>query len=131
MSGKIGIILGSKRDMAYIKGLVSFLEKENMGYDIEIASCHRAPEKVDNIIKKWKNKKVIIAAAGYAAHLPGYIASRSDIPVIGIPIPTSDLKGMDSLISIAQMPEGFAVLSSGIGKAGAVNAGIFIRRLLK
>ena len=131
MSGKIGIILGSKRDMPYMKDLLSFLEKEGMGYDLEIGSCHRSPEKVDGIIKKWKNKKVILAAAGYAAHLPGYIASRSDVPIIGVPLPTSDLRGLDSFLSIAQMPKGFAVLTSGVGKTGAVNAGLFIKRMLK
>ncbi len=131
MENDIGIVLGSERDKPYMEDLFSFLEKENLGYDLEVASCHRTPEKVDEIIKKWKDKKVIIGAAGYAAHLPGYIASRMDIPVIGIPLPTSDLKGIDSLLSIIQMPKGFAVLSSGIGKAGALNAGLFIKHFLK
>ncbi|MBA7684019.1 N5-carboxyaminoimidazole ribonucleotide mutase [subsurface metagenome] len=131
MSKKIGIILGSKKDVPYMEDLFSFLKEEGIGYDLEIGSCHRTPKKVDEIIKKWKSKNVIVAAAGYSAQLPGYIASRSDLPVIGVPLPTSDLNGLDALLSIVQMPKGFAVLGSGVGKAGALNAGIFIKKLLK
>jgi 5-(carboxyamino)imidazole ribonucleotide mutase len=128
---EVGIILGSKSDLPYMEKLFTFFKTEKIGYDLEIASCHRNHSKVDKIIKRWQNKKIIIAAAGFAAHLPGYIASRSKIPVIGVPMPTSDLKGIDALLSIVQMPKGFAVLSSGIGSAGAVNAGIFVKRILK
>ena len=130
MSNKIGIIIASKKDIPYMKDLFSFFKKEKIGYELEVGSCHRTPKKVDAIIKKWKNKKLIVAAAGYSAQLPGYIASRADVPVIGIPLPTSDLNGLDALLSIVQMPRGFAVLGSGIGRAGAVNAGMFIKKLL-
>ena len=128
--GKVGIILGSERDLPYMEGLFEYFNSSKIGYDLEIASCHRNHRKVDAIIKKWKNKKVIIAAAGYAAHLPGYIVSHSDLPVIGIPLPTSDLGGLDSILSIAQLPKGFACMTSGIGKAGAVNTGMFVKKIL-
>ncbi|MCD6413679.1 MAG: AIR carboxylase family protein [Elusimicrobia bacterium] len=128
---KVGIILGSKSDLPYFEKLFEFFRCEKIGYDFEIASCHRSYAKVDKIVKKWFGKKVIIAAAGFAAHLPGYIASRTEIPVIGVPVPTSDLKGLDSILSICQMPKGFAVLSSGVGSPGALNAGLFVKRILK
>ncbi len=128
---QIGIILGSRSDEPYFKKLFEFLKREKIGYELEIASCHRNYKKVDKIIKEWSDKKVIIAGAGFAAHLPGYIASRTQVPVIGVPVPTSDLKGLDSILSICQMPRGFSVLASGVGSAGAFNAGLFVKRILK
>lgn len=128
---EVGIILGSKKDLKYFEKLFSFFKKEKIKYELEVASCHRNREKVDEIVKKWKDKKIIIAGAGFSAQLPGYVASRGDVPVIGVPLPTSDLKGLDALLAIAQMPSGFAALSSGVGEAGAVNAALFTKRILK
>ncbi|MCK4252220.1 AIR carboxylase family protein, partial [candidate division WOR-3 bacterium] len=98
-----------------------------------IHSAHRQPEKIQELIKKAKDEGVvvIIAGAGLAAHLPGFIASMTDIPVLGVPLNASTLGGMDSLLSIVQMPSGVPVATFGIGKHGAKNAAIFASRLYR
>jgi 5-(carboxyamino)imidazole ribonucleotide mutase len=120
---KVAIVLGSKSDLEYIDGAKEIFEKFEVPYEIKILSAHRTPEETAKFAKYAEEEfEVIIAAAGYAAHLPGIIAAYTTLPVIGVPIPSSDLKGLDSLLSIVQMPSGIPVATVTIGKAGAKNA---------
>lgn len=107
------------------------LKNESIPYETFIHSAHREPEKIRELIARAKDEGVvaIIAGAGLAAHLPGFIASLTDIPVLGVPIPASTLGGIDSLLSIVQMPSGVPVATFGIGKSGAKNAALFASRL--
>lgn len=128
----VTIILGSDSDLPVIEGGVNFLEKAGVSFDIVIASAHRALPFLQKTIKaKEKNGvKVFIAAAGMAAALPGVIAAETTLPVIGIPIDGSALKGVDALYSMAQMPGGIPVATVAIGKAGALNAAILAVAIL-
>jgi 5-(carboxyamino)imidazole ribonucleotide mutase len=128
---KVWIFMGSKSDSEIMAKAEEILKKENIPYETFIHSAHREPDKIRELMKKAKNDNVIaiIAGAGFAAHLPGFIASITDIPVLGVPIPASTLGGIDSLLSIAQMPSGVPVATFGIGKPGAKNAAIFASRL--
>ena len=128
---KVWIFMGSKSDSEIMAFAEEVLKNEAIPYKKFIHSAHREPDKIRALIKKAKNEKVvtIIAGAGLAAHLPGFIASLTNIPVLGVPIPTSTLGGIDSLLSIAQMPDGVPVATFGIGKPGAKNAAIFASRL--
>ena len=128
----VGVIIGSKTDESLIKPALDILEQLGIKYEFSIISAHRKPEKVREYGLKAKEKglEVIIAAAGAAAHLPGVIASWTTLPVIGVPLPTSDLKGMDSLYSIVQMPSGIPVACVGIGASGANNAALLAAQIL-
>lgn len=128
----ISIVLGSKSDEPYIEGCKKVLDEAKVRYEVVITSCHREPEKTREYAKGLKNKgiKIVIALCGYSCALPGFIASYTDIPVIGVPLPTSPLKGIDSLLSIAELPSGVPVATMGIGKSGAKNAGLFALRIL-
>ncbi len=108
---KVGVVIGSKTDKELIKPALEILEQLGIEYDLSIISAHRNPEKARQFATKAKSKgfEVIIAAAGASAHLPGVLASWTPLPVIGIPLPTSELKGIDSLYSIVQMPSGVPV----------------------
>ncbi len=130
---KIWIFMGSKSDSEFIEAAEGILKKESVPYEKFIHSAHREPDKIRALIKRAKDDGVvaIIAAAGLAAHLPGFIASLTDIPVLGVPIPTSTLGGIDSLLSIVQMPSGVPVATFSIGKPGAKNAAIFASRLYR
>lgn len=107
------------------------MKEQKVPYEVYIHSAHREPEKIRSIIDKAQKENVvaIIAGAGLAAHLPGFIASMTDIPVLGVPLPASTLGGLDSLLSIVQMPSGVPVATFGIGKHGVKNAAIFACRL--
>ena len=113
----VGILIGSKTDEQFIQPALDILKDFKVEYQLEVISAHRKPEKVRKYAVEAKGKgfEVIIAAAGSSAHLPGVVASWTTIPVIGIPLPTSDLKGVDSLYSIVQMPGGVPVACVGIG----------------
>jgi 5-(carboxyamino)imidazole ribonucleotide mutase len=128
---EIWIFMGSASDKDIMAGAEEILKKEAVPYKTFIHSAHREPEKIRELIKEAKNNDVIaiIAGAGLAAHLPGFIASMTDIPVLGVPIPASTLGGIDSLLSIVQMPSGVPVATFGIGKSGAKNAALFASRL--
>ncbi len=128
----VGILIGSKTDEQFIKPALDILKDFKVEYELEVLSAHRKPEKVRKYAVEAKSKgfEVIIAAAGNAAHLPGVVASWTTIPVIGIPLPTSDLKGVDSLYSIVQMPGGVPVACVGIGSAGAMNAALLACQIL-
>lgn len=130
---KIWIFMGSKSDIEIMASAEEILKNESIPCETFIHSAHRQPEKIQELIKKAKDEGVvvIIAGAGLAAHLPGFIASMTDIPVLGVPLPASTLGGMDSLLSIVQMPAGVPVATFGIGKHGAKNAAIFASRLYR
>lgn len=129
---QIGIIMGSKSDEPLMQPTMDTLKELGIEYETVVMSAHRTPEKVRSYAIEAVNKgiEIIIAGAGAAAHLPGVIASWTNIPVIGVPLPTSDLKGADSLYSIVQMPGGIPVACMAIGSAGAKNAAIFAAQIL-
>lgn len=129
MDEKIAIIMGSDSDLPTMKDAAELLDKFNIKYDLTIVSAHRTPERLFEFSKSSASKyKVIIAGAGGAAHLPGMVASLTTLPVIGVPIKTSTLSGVDSLYSIVQMPKGIAVATVAIGNA--FNAGLLAVQIL-
>lgn len=128
---KIGIIVGSKSDLPKLEELLSLLKDLEISYSLDIISAHREPHRLRRRCKEWKDKReVIIAAAGLSAALPGFIASYVDIPVIGVPLEGGMLDGLDSLLSIVQVPKGIGLVSTGVGKKGLVNALIFAVKIL-
>lgn len=129
---KVGVIVGSKNDQPLIQPAIDMLQQLGIEHEFLIMSAHRNPDKVREYASRIGERgiEVIIAAAGMAAHLPGVIASLTTIPVIGVPLPTSDLKGIDSLLSIVQMPSGVPVACVGIGTAGAKNAALLAAQIL-
>ena len=122
----ISILMGSQSDWETMKEAADFLKELNIPYEKKIISAHRTPKRLYSFSKKAKKSglKVIIAGAGGAAHLPGMVASLTSLPVLGVPIESKSLKGIDSLLSIAQMPAGVPVGTLAIGKSGAKNAAI-------
>ena len=124
--------MGSKTDSDMVKPAIDVLEQLGIDYEVSIISAHRSPEKLREYGSKAEEQgfEVIIAAAGGAAHLPGILASWTTVPVIGIPLPTSELKGVDALLSIAQMPAGVPVACVGIGTSGAKNAALLAAQIL-
>ncbi|MDH4210451.1 MAG: 5-(carboxyamino)imidazole ribonucleotide mutase [candidate division WOR-3 bacterium] len=128
---KVWIFMGSKSDTETMAPAEEYLKKGSIPHEVFIHSAHREPDKIRELIARAKDEEVIaiIAGAGLAAHLPGFIASMTEIPVLGVPIPASTLGGLDSLLSIAQMPSGVPVATFGIGKSGAKNAALFASRL--
>ncbi|MFA5199984.1 MAG: 5-(carboxyamino)imidazole ribonucleotide mutase [Candidatus Omnitrophota bacterium] len=129
---KICIIMGSQSDLVTVNEAVKVLKEFKVAYDIRVLSAHRTPYELSQYIEAApaKGTKVFIAAAGGAAALAGVIAAHTILPVIGIPMETSSLKGMDSLLSTVQMPGGVPVASMAIGKAGAKNAALFALSIL-
>jgi len=128
----VGIVIGSKTDEEFIQPALDIFKEFKIEYDIAVLSAHRKPDRVRQYALEADSKgyQVIIAAAGSAAHLPGVIASWTTLPVIGVPLPTSDLKGVDSLYSIVQMPGGVPVACTGIGAAGVKNAALLAVQIL-
>ena len=128
----VAIIMGSQSDWETMKFSKEILIKLNIPFITKIISAHRTPDRMNNFAKKAKENliQVIIAGAGGAAHLPGMVASHTDLPVIGVPIQSSALNGLDSLLSIVQMPGGVPVATMSIGKAGAINAAIYAAKIL-
>ncbi len=128
----VGIVIGSKTDTELIQPAVDMLKQLGIEYEFSVISAHRNPEKVRSygLEAEKRGLKVIIAAAGYAAHLPGVLASWTTLPVIGVPLPTSELKGVDALLSISQMPGGVPVACVGIGESGAKNAALLAAQIL-
>ncbi|MFH1654397.1 MAG: 5-(carboxyamino)imidazole ribonucleotide mutase [Pseudomonadota bacterium] len=126
------IIIGSKSDDEYARAAIELLDEFGISYELEVASAHRNPDKVKELVSGARDGgvKVIIAMAGLAAHLPGVVASHTTLPVVGVPLPASTLGGLDSLLSISQMPAGVPVATMSLGKAGAKNAAIFSLELL-
>ena len=132
MAAQVGVILGSRSDLPLMESCVKQLDAFGIESELQVCSAHRDPAGV----KEWASSarerglKVVIAAAGGAAHLPGVVAAWTDLPVIGVPVPTQHLGGVDSLYSIVQMPAGIPVATMAIGEAGAKNAAWFAARIL-
>jgi len=122
----IGIIMGSQSDWETMKNAADILDALNVAYETKIVSAHRTPDRLYDYAKSAKSRglKVIIAGAGGAAHLPGMAAAMTPLPVLGVPVQSRTLKGLDSLLSIVQMPGGVPVGTLAIGSAGAKNAGL-------
>jgi 5-(carboxyamino)imidazole ribonucleotide mutase len=127
---KVAIIMGSKSDWEYMKEAYELLKSFNIDVEAKVVSAHRTPEYMFNFAKNAENEgfEVIIAGAGGAAHLPGMVASLTTLPVVGVPIPTKQLSGLDSLLSIVQMPYGVPVATVAIGNAK--NAALLALRIL-
>ena len=129
---KIGIIMGSQSDWPTMKLAAGVLDELGLAYETRIVSAHRTPDRLWDYGRTAADRglKVIIAGAGGAAHLPGMMASKTRVPVIGVPIETRALSGVDSLYSIVQMPKGYPVATMAIGAAGAANAGLMAAAIL-
>jgi len=132
MKSSVSIIMGSSSDMPVMKKAQEMLEKFGISYETKVLSAHRSPNDTVDYVNKATQEgiSVIIAGAGRAAHLPGVIASHTTIPVIGVPIYTTNFKGIDSLLSILEMPSGIPVATMAIGEAGAKNAAVLAASIL-
>lgn len=132
MSIAVGIVLGSASDWPEVEPAAQLLKEWGIACEVVVASAHRAPGKVQAYAKEAAGRglKVIIAAAGMAAHLAGVLAAETVLPVIGVPMAGSPLKGLDSLLSTVQMPPGVPVATMALGKAGAKNAAVFAAQIL-
>ena len=128
----VALIMGSQNDWETMKSSEEILISLKIPYTIKVISAHRTPERMSRFANEAADKglQIIIAGAGGAAHLPGMVASHTSIPVIGVPIQGSALQGIDSLLSIVQMPGGVPVATMSIGKAGAINAAIYAAKIL-
>lgn len=128
----VGVIMGSTSDWETMKEACTILEELNVPFEKKVISAHRTPDHMFEYAQSAKNRglEVIIAGAGGAAHLPGMVASKTELPVIGVPVKSSTLNGLDSLLSIVQMPGGVPVATVAIGKAGAINAGLLAAQIL-
>jgi len=122
---KVAVVMGSKSDLPVMESCTKTLDEFGVPYDVKVLSAHRTIDEVIRFCERAEEEyEVIIAAAGYAAHLAGVIAAKTMLPVIGVPLDASPLKGIDSLLSIVQMPGGIPVATVTIGKAGAKNAAV-------
>jgi 5-(carboxyamino)imidazole ribonucleotide mutase len=132
MTTLVGVIMGSKSDWETMKYTCEVLDQLEVAYEKKVVSAHRTPDLMFTYAEEARNRglKVIIAGAGGAAHLPGMVAAKTTLPVIGVPVQTQALKGIDSLLSIVQMPGGVPVATVAIGKAGAVNAGLLAAQII-
>jgi len=132
MDAKIGVIMGSSSDWETMKYTCDILDELQVPYERQVVSAHRTPDLMFEYASSARARgiQVIIAGAGGAAHLPGMVASKTTLPVIGIPIQSKALNGLDSLLSIVQMPGGVPVATVAIGKAGATNAGLLAAQML-
>ncbi|MDG5785928.1 5-(carboxyamino)imidazole ribonucleotide mutase [Evansella sp. AB-P1] len=132
MTAKVGVIMGSTSDWETMKHATETLDELGVEYEKKVVSAHRTPDYMFEYAESAQSRgiEVIIAGAGGAAHLPGMVAAKTILPVIGVPIQTKALNGMDSLLSIVQMPAGVPVATVAIGKAGATNAGLLAAQQL-
>jgi len=128
----VGIIMGSKSDWPTMEHAATLLDEFGIGYEVEVVSAHRTPDKMAKYAESAQQRglRLIIAGAGGAAHLPGMVAAKTSLPVLGVPVKSRALDGLDSLLSIAQMPAGIPVATFAIGEAGAKNAGLFAAAVL-
>lgn len=128
----VGVIMGSKSDWETMRHAVDFLSQFGVPHEYRIVSAHRTPELMSKYASEAESRgiEVVIAGAGGAAHLPGMVASHTILPVIGVPVQSHALQGLDSLLSIVQMPGGVPVATMAIGKAGAINAALLAVRIL-
>ena len=132
MKPTVGIIMGSDSDLQVMQEAAKVLKQFGVSYEIGVYSAHRSPQRTYEYVKTARNRglKVIIAGAGAAAHLAGVCAAGTTLPVIGVPIDSSPLAGLDSLLSTVQRPPGVPVATMGVGKSGATNAGILAVKIL-
>lgn len=132
MQPLVGIIMGSKSDWPTMEASAQMLDKLGVAYEVEVVSAHRTPDRLFAYARAARERglQVIIAGAGGAAHLPGMVASQTTLPVLGVPVQSKALNGLDSLLSIVQMPGGVAVGTLAIGKAGATNAGLLAAQII-
>ena len=132
MNAKVGVIMGSTSDWDTMKHACDILEELQVPYEKKVVSAHRTPELMFEYAESARERglNVIIAGAGGAAHLPGMVAAKTTLPVIGVPVQSRTLNGLDSLLSIVQMPGGVPVATVAIGKAGAKNAGLLAAQIL-
>ncbi len=129
---RVGVIMGSKSDWEYMAAAAEVMTELKVSHEVKVLSAHRTPDLTLAYAAgaAARGLKTIIAGAGGAAHLAGVVAAKTLLPVIGVPMPTTSLNGMDSLLSIVQMPKGVPVATMAIGKAGAANAGLFAAAIL-
>ena len=129
---KVGILMGSKSDADVMSGAAKILEEFGVAFEIKVLSAHRSPREASKYAETAEDRgiQVLIAGAGFAAHLAGALAAHSTLPIIGVPLDSSPLQGLDSLLAVVQMPKGIPVACVTIGKAGAVNAGILAVQIL-
>lgn len=129
---QVGLIMGSQSDWSTMKEAADILSELNITYEKKIVSAHRTPDRLWTYGESAEQRglKVIIAGAGGAAHLPGMIASKTNLPVVGVPVTTSSLNGIDSLYSILQMPRGYPVATMAIGAQGAKNGGLLAAQII-
>ncbi|HVN64420.1 MAG TPA: 5-(carboxyamino)imidazole ribonucleotide mutase [Candidatus Binataceae bacterium] len=128
----VGVIMGSKSDWEHMKAAAEAMDELKVPHEVRVLSAHRTPDITLDYAAKAADRglRAIIAGAGGAAHLAGVVAAKTILPVIGVPMPTTSLNGIDSLLSIVQMPKGVPVATMAIGKAGAANAGLFAAQLI-
>lgn len=129
---RVAIVMGSRSDWATMEGAAQMLDQFGVDYHVEVVSAHRTPQKMVSFAEgaEAAGIQIIIAGAGGAAHLPGMIAAMTPLPVLGVPVQSKALSGLDSLLSIVQMPKGVAVGTLAIGAAGAANAGLLAAQIL-
>lgn len=132
MTAQVAVIMGSKSDWETMSHTCAILEELSIPYEKNVVSAHRTPDLMFEFAEQAASRgiKIIIAGAGGAAHLPGMVAAKTTLPVIGVPVKSAALSGMDSLLSIVQMPGGIPVATVAIGKAGAINAGLLAAQIL-
>ena len=132
MSALVGVIMGSKSDWPTMKNATEILEELGVSYEVKVVSAHRTPDLMFEYAESAEARglKVIIAGAGGSAHLPGMVASKTVVPVLGVPVQSKALSGQDSLLSIVQMPGGIPVGTLAIGNSGAKNAGILAAQII-
>lgn len=132
MQPLVGLIMGSKSDWPTMENAANMLDKLGVAYETKVVSAHRTPDLLFEYAKTAADRglKVIIAGAGGAAHLPGMVASQTSLPVLGVPVQSKALSGLDSLLSIVQMPGGIAVGTLAIGNSGATNAGLLAAQII-
>ena len=129
---QVGVVMGSSSDWEIMKHAATLLKQLGLAFETEVVSAHRTPDRLFDYASTAdaRGLKAIIAGAGGAAHLPGMLAAKTLVPVLGVPVPSRYLKGMDSLLSIVQMPKGIPVATFAIGEAGAANAALFAAALI-
>jgi len=128
----VGVVMGSKSDFGVMEGAVEVLRELGVAHEVRVVSAHRTPDLMFAYAASAEGRglKAIIAGAGGAAHLPGMLAAKTLVPVLGVPVPATALQGMDALLSIVQMPKGIPVATFAIGRPGAANAGLFAVQML-
>jgi len=131
-SARVGVVMGSNSDWDVMQAAARLLDELGIAYEAQVVSAHRTPDRLFEYAEGARERGLacIIAGAGGAAHLPGMLAAKTTVPVLGVPVPSRYLKGMDSLLSIVQMPKGVPVATFAIGEAGAANAALFAAALL-